>query len=442
MFPAERKGEFEPYKVRERRCEVHTINGAKQDIDMRDATDKGEGKVTVQSIPKLNAADGVSIINKEQVSKPLLPEEVVYEEDIVSVEGAIYPMQNGRIADWQCFFSLLTHIYNTLSPPFHTPIMLISEPVWSARDREMLTQFIFEKFKTPAFCLMDSALAACYAYGTPTATVVDIGHGKADVTAVTDFVVQDHGRGIAVEGCGGKAMTNRLFEFLNQKGFTREMCEQLKRSNITEILPSGTPLPGVVSPPKGPNATLLSSAGSLNGRPPNTSISRGAGGNAQTGAEGNGDVEEDDGVLNVAAIVSGNTSEFLAKREKEKAERTVSKKSGGDPTNKAVRLPNAKKDKASFQFEEFVRIEPQNGAFTTAGQYIRQKREIEVGVERFLLTTPSKEKTSDRCSSGILEDLAAQIHHTILSVPDSTKRSELWDSLIILGNGSKVKGEE
>jgi actin-related protein 9 len=55
MFPAERKGEFEPYKVRERRCEVHTINGAKQDIDMRDATDKGEGKVTVQSIPKLNA---------------------------------------------------------------------------------------------------------------------------------------------------------------------------------------------------------------------------------------------------------------------------------------------------------------------------------------------------------------------------------------------------
>src|ERR1700735_1775033 len=99
MFPAERKGEFEPYKVRERRCEVHTINGAKQDIDMRDATDKGEGKVTVQSIPKLNAADGVAIINKEQVSKPLLPEEVVYEEDIVSVEGAIYPMQNGRIAD-------------------------------------------------------------------------------------------------------------------------------------------------------------------------------------------------------------------------------------------------------------------------------------------------------------------------------------------------------
>ncbi|OXV11498.1 hypothetical protein Egran_00744 [Elaphomyces granulatus] len=435
MFPAEKKGEFEPYKVRERRREAHSTNGAGIDVDMRDASapaDKGETKVALQSTPKLKAADGVAVTNKEQNSKSPLPEEVVYEEDIVSMEGAIYPMQNGRIADWQCFFSLLTHIYNTLSPPFHTPIMLISEPVWSARDREVLTQFIFEKFKTPAFCLMDSALAACYAYGTPTATVVDIGHGKADVTAVTDFVVQDHGRGIAVEGCGGKAMTDRLVELLRPKGFTREMCEQIKRSNITEILPFGTPLPATISPPKSSNTALLSSTGSLNGRPP---MPRGPGGNAQPG---NGEGDEDDGVLNVAAIVSGNTSEFLAKREKERAERTVSKKS--DPMNKPSRLPNAKKDRASFQFEEYTRIEPQNGAFTTAGQYIRQKREIEVGVERFLLTAPSKEKTADRCSGGILEDLASQIHHTILSVPDSTKRSELWDSLIILGNGSKVKG--
>src|ERR1700722_7953742 len=111
MFPAEKKGEFEPYKVRERRREAHSTNGAGTDVDMRDASapaDKGETKVALQSTPKLRAADGVTVNNKEQNSKSLLPEEVVYEEDIVSMEGAIYPMQNGRIADWQCFFSLLT----------------------------------------------------------------------------------------------------------------------------------------------------------------------------------------------------------------------------------------------------------------------------------------------------------------------------------------------
>lgn len=461
MFPAEKKGEFEPYKIREKRHEVKETNGAtapKEDVEMEDVPstepqgeektedkteDKAEGK-TEEKAEDTEMTEGADDAEgKEEESKQETVEEIVYEEDITSDEGAIYPLQNGRIVDWPCFLSLLTHIYNTLSPPFHTPIMLIAEPVWSARDREIITQFVFEKFKTPAFCLMDSALAACYAYGTPTATVVDVGHGKVDVTAVTDFIVNEHGRGIAVEGCGGEAMTDRLVELLGPKGFTREMCEQLKRSNITEILPPGTPLPGAAATaPQGGNPAASASTGASDGVP-STTVPRGPGNNTQTGTEGgNGYAEDDEGVLNVAAIVSGNTSEYLAKREKEKAERAAAKKGGaGDKdANKPVRLPNSKKEKATFQFQEYVKIEPENGADGTSGRYIRQKRDIEVGVERFLLTTPSKEQT-DRLSGGILDDIAAQIHYTILSVPDATKRSELWDSLIVLGNGSKIKGK-
>ena len=102
-------------------------------------------------------------------------DEILYEEDPTNEEGAVYPLRDGRVVDWSCFFALLTHIYNTLSPPFHTPILVISQPTWTSQDHETLTQFFFEKFKTPAFCLMDSALAACYAFATPTATVVDVG---------------------------------------------------------------------------------------------------------------------------------------------------------------------------------------------------------------------------------------------------------------------------
>jgi actin-related protein 9 len=437
MFPAEKKGEFEPYKVREKRREVKVTNGTqKEDVEMKEAPQEGaENAEKTQPAEQQNeGADGADADEAAEAKQQEPTEDIVYEEDIVSDEGAVYPIRNGHIVDWPCFLSLLTHIYNTLSPPFHTPIMLISEPAWSARDRETLTQFIFEKFKTPAFCLMDAALAACYAYGTSTATVIDVGHGKADVTVVTDFIVQEHGRGIAVEGCGGEAMTDRLEELLKPKGFTREMCEQLKRSNITEILPQGTPLPGSASTAdQGINPAAAASTGASDGQP-KTSVPRGPGSGTQTGIEGNGEGEEDEGILNVAAIVTGNTSEFLAKREREKAEKAAIKKASADQANKLLRLPNAKKEKASFQFEEFVRIDD------TSGQYIRQKREIEIGIERFLAATPTKERT-DRCSDGILEDLAAQIHHTILSVPDATKRSELWDSLIILGNGSRVKGE-
>jgi actin-related protein 9 len=439
MFPGEKKGEFEPYKIRERRQEVKIANGSTapgetEDVEMKDQPPQ-EGKENTDA-PKTENTDETKVENTDNTENTgeeggeggengQTVEEVFYEEDVASEEGAIYPIENGRIVDWPCFFALLTHVYNTLSPPFHTPIMLIAEPAWSLRDREIITQFVFEKFKTPAFCLMDSAIAVCYGYGVGTATVIDVGKNKVDVTAVTDFVVNEHGRGIALEGCGGDYLTDRLLELLGPKGFTRDMCEQLKRSNITELLPAGTPLPG---------ATATSRQ---DGQPPGPTTQPGVVENAQTknpnGTAENND-EEDEGVLDVAAIVSGNTSEFLAAREKEKGN-----KKGADQGAKPVRLPNSKKEKATFQYQEFVKLEPEKDAPSGPSRFIRQTRDIEVGVERFLAATP-KQDTGDRLSSSILEDIATQIHHTILAVPDATKRSELWDSLIVVGNGSKVKG--
>ncbi|KAL2863966.1 putative chromatin remodeling complex subunit (Arp9) [Aspergillus lucknowensis] len=437
MFPGEKKGEYEPYKIRERRQEIKlATNGSdapKEDVEMKDedapqtqegTTNTDEPKTESTDEPKTEGADSELDGEKSEANgeNSQTVEEIFYEEDVASEEGAIYPMENGRIVDWPCFFALLTHVYNTLSPPFHTPILLIAEPAWSLRDREALTQFVFEKFKTPAFSLMDSALAVCYGYGVSTATVVDVGKDKVDVTAVTDFIVNEHGRGIALEGCGGDYMTDRLLELLGPKGFTREMCEQLKRSNITELLPQGTPLPGTAATARQDGNHPAS------GGPEGVNQPR-----AQNGA---GENDEDEGVLDVAAIVSsGDTSEFLAQREKEKA----GTKKGADASAKPVRLPNSKKEKATFQYQEFVKLEPEEGAPNGPGRFIRQTRDIEVSVERFLAATP-KQKTGERLSSGFLEDIATQIHHTILAVPDATKRSDLWDSLIIVGNGSRVKG--
>ncbi|KAJ5119483.1 hypothetical protein N7448_010152 [Penicillium atrosanguineum] len=427
MFPAQKEGEYEPYRIRERRNEVKVGNGngapkstPKEDVEMKDVESAGQDAAPK---PEGEGAEGT----EKTEEKTQVVEEILYEEDVTTEEGAVYPIQDGRIVDWPCFYALLTHIYNALSPPFHTPILMIAQPVWSARDREAITQFVFEKFKVPGFSLMDSALAACYGYGVQTATVVDVGKGKVDVTAVTDFAVNEHGRGIALQGCGGDAMTDRLLEMLGPRGFTREMCEQLKRSNITEIVPPGTPLPGAaVTARQGVNPATAATTGADG----NDSAPRGPGEGTQTGTETNG--EEDEGVLDVAAIVSGNTTEYLANMEKDKS----AKKGGAaDPRSK---LPNNKKEKAAFQFEEFVPMEEES-AVGGAKRYMRHNREIEVGAERFLLTSPSQQ-IGDRLSSGILEDIATQIHHTILAVPDATKRSELWDSLIIVGCGSKVRG--
>ncbi len=466
MFPAETKGEWEPMKVRERKGTKsqaqNGINGHHDgDVKMEDANGTTEDQ----------------------------EEEILFEEDPTSEEGAVYPIQDGRIVEWSCFFALLTHVYNTLSPPFHTPILVIAQPPWTAQDHESLTQFFFEKFKTPAFCLMDAALAVCYAYATPTATVVDVGYTKCDVSTVSEFVVNDLGRGAALPDCGGEAMTHRLSEILGSKGFSRDMCEQLKKNPICEILPPGSDLPAE-SEVENP-ASAVSTGATGSGDAQRRSIAaqggapRGPGVNTEAGDADEDrefkDGEDDEGVLDVATIVaSGKTSEFLARKEKEKVEKAANKKAAADAAAavKEAKLPNSKRAKANFQYHERRPLEelningkrgndgdggqdgaepkrqktPEPGGETdplsveNAAAARREERKeerrrnregtafvrknIDVGLERF-----------QAASGGVLDQIADAIHRCILSFPEPSKRSDLWDSLVILGNGSKIKGE-
>ncbi|KAI9782584.1 MAG: Actin-like protein arp9 (SWI/SNF complex component arp9) [Geoglossum umbratile] len=511
MFPAERKGEWEPYKIREIRRKKEKTN-----VEATEQEDGSTAKKGDVEMVDVDEADGAkSLTNGE--SRVEDDDEPLYEEDPNSDEGAVYPLKEGRVTNWPAFLALLSHVHNALSSPFHTPIhtpiLLIAQPAWTSHDHELLTQFFFEKFKTPALCIMDSAMAVCYAYGIGTATVIDVGYGKVDITAVSDFVTHEVGRGVAISGYGGEAMTQKLLSLLGPKGWTRDMCEQLKKSNICELFPQGTPFPGE---PQGDSQMITNPAAA-----------------ASTGATESGpgaprvtisdvdmrdddpiikDGEDNDGVLDVASIVaSGKTAEFLARKEREKAERAAAKKAATDTANtivKPVRLPNSKKERNTFWYEERrqsqedsdamnengKRAAEQNGG-TSGADPKRQKtpereaeasapsearggaadgvavteetetsrrekdkaarkeekrrnrqlllaesrdvlrKEIEVGVERFMAASGDSLE-----GEGILEGIADGVHRTVLAVEEVGKRGELWDSLIMVGNGTKIRG--
>lgn len=417
MFAGEQPGQYEPHRIREVRVEVPAPNVSSesshdpptQDVDMKDSGAAAEATSDATTAPASNEAAGSTETATETATATETVQQVFYEEDVTSDEGAIYPIRNGRIVNKEAFFALLQHIYNLLSPPLHTPILMVLQPAWTTHDREEITRFVFENFNTPAFTLLDAARAAVWGFGVQTGVVVDVGKTKADVTAVIEHKIQDHGRGVSLLQCGGDAMTERLLELLEPKGFTREMCEQLKRSDITEILPAGTPLPG-------------STATAHQGAIPAASDSNNESAPAE-GADSNGDEE---GVLDVAAIVSGDTSEYLANMEK-----SGTKKGGVDP-----KLPNAKRPTATFQYEEFVEMEgtPAGGA----KRYRRNLRELSVGVERFRSATP-RQNAGPFVAADIMERLAKQVYDTIQEC-DRAKHSDLWDSIIIVGGGSKVQG--
>ncbi|RMZ80849.1 hypothetical protein DV737_g2836, partial [Chaetothyriales sp. CBS 132003] len=428
MFPGERQGEWEPVKIqtRIRRKEVSKANGdvngtESKEVEMSDAPAHGEA---VQSVAKASVepdqpapANGNGSAGEPDATTTTIIEEESFEADPYSGDGAVYPIVEGRIENWSCFFALLSYIHKVLSPHFHSPLLMVAQPAWSARDKEIITQFVFENWKVPAFCMFDAALAAAYAYSTPSALVVDVGLDKCDVTAVTEFVVNDQGRAVALKDAGGRALTRRLLELLQSKGFDESMAEQLKKSPICEILPPGSALPSE-QPVANASATAAANIGA-----------------SDSAADPKGENEEDnEGVLDVAAIVArDNAAELLAKREAEKAAKAAAKKGGVAEAPKVARLKNAERAKAVFTYEELVSVNSANGADSPPSR--KRKREIEVGPERFMAATPLQ-----GYAEGMLEKIAAAVHRTVLAVHDPTQRPALWDNLIVLGNGARTKG--
>jgi actin-related protein 9 len=446
MFKAEKEGEFEPIKIRRR--------------EESSAAQKTDGSANGET----DGEDG-------------------WEEDPISEEGAVWPMKLGRIVDWPAFYALMTHVYNTINPPFHTPVLLISEPVWTPKDLEKVTQFFFERFKVPAFAVMDAAMAATYAFGVPTATVVDVGLEKADITCVSDHVLQHIGRSLAVPDCGGESLTDRLMEVMKgRKGFSRDVCDQLKRSGICEILPSDAEMlkPGAAEAAAANPAAAASTGLDADGNHRKNSsgvvgeVPRGPGPGTEVGEE----KLEEEGVLDIASIVTGgNMNEYLAQKEREKAEKAAAKHKKGTEAQstaapKPVRqLPNSKRPRNTFMYEDFnlhnamkkagmsgqnmaemhsalgegpnkrqKTPEPTSAVSETPAEGLPEgaqenssgsifRREIEVGPERF-----------QAASGGILDRLADAVYRTVQSCNDVNRRSDLWDNMIILGNGSRVRG--
>ncbi|KAF2224647.1 hypothetical protein BDZ85DRAFT_272757 [Elsinoe ampelina] len=441
VFPAEEPGRYEPNKVR---------------LKKKTATNGVKPEDTVKS--EVTSAE-----------TPAQEEEPEYEEDFESEEGAIWPIQAGAIVDWDAFFGLMAYVKGTIQPFITAAILVISQPCWTPKDHEKITQHFFETYKNQAFAIMDSAVATSYGYGLENATIVDVGKDKADVSAIVSFMLHNTGRAAAMTDCGGEALTARLHELLGGKKFTRDMCEQLKKSSICEILPPDVEIPSSTSGSEAKeNATNPAIAASTGGNEPTSTATvgerRAAGQGAGVGADAQPD-EDNEGVLDVASIVtSGKMKDFIESKEKEKAEKATTKKKGGNDAaanaNKPVKLPNSKRVKNTFVYQDHAlqnamkemnvsgnqMAEMQTAMNNAAGRKLSAegstdgtddtqiksgsiKREIEVGTERFMAA-----------SGGVLDKLADAVFRTISSVEEMDKRPELWNNLVVVGNGSKIRG--
>ncbi|KAK7721371.1 Actin-like protein arp9 [Diaporthe eres] len=445
-------------------------------------------------VAQAGAADGVKS-----------EDEYEFVEDPDSSEGAVYPIRGGRIVDMDAFLAFLDHVHSMLTTTYHnTPITLMASPQWTRPDCEAIARYVFEKTKTPALCLIHSGVATQYGLRWPTMTVVDIGFQKVDVTCIHDNRVVSHKDvGLTTPESdeesaisGGEAFTLKLKKLLENKGFSYEMAEQLKKSQICEVLPYAADQPGLMELPSA-SGTSQQTAAAPTGQPAaqaaaGTTSDLPVGADAEDGATGEDKGPDQDGVLDIANIVtSGQTKEFLAKKEKEKQERAKAGKKGKGQdavdANKPSRLPNSKRVKNVFHYEEIVHEEPApppakaaeqekesvvppaNGeepkveapageaekpagdqpsgdafkvdnflpppestaapAASSEPQTKRIKKDIEIGLERFTF--------ADRAE---IDRIATTIYRAVQEIGDMYMRPGCWDNIVFVGNGSRIRG--
>ncbi|CAK7263649.1 Actin-like protein arp9 [Sporothrix epigloea] len=314
-------------------------------------------------------------------------DEFEYVEDPESNEGAVYPLRAGHIVNMDAFLAFLEHVHGLLTTTYHnTPIVLMTAPQWTRPDCEAIALYVFEKTRTPALCMINSAIATQYGLKWPHMTVIDIGFEKVDVTCIYDSRVVNHldvgyadATGDESAISGGEVFTRRLHKLLRNKDFTYEMAEQLKRSNICEVLPYAPEFPQLMELPEDEASAATAAAAATNSAAAAIAAASGndepsaagpvvASSATAPAASGIDDDEEalpiaEDGVLDVASIVtSGQTKEFLAKKDKERSERGRFGRRNKDKEAEAaaarpVRLPNSKRARTMFHFEELVEDE-------------------------------------------------------------------------------------
>lgn len=401
------------------------------------------------------------------------------------------------------FLAFLEHVHAQLTTTYHnTPIMLMASPQWTRPDCEAIARYVFEKTKTPALCLIHSGVATQYGLKWPNMTVVDVGFEKVDVTCIYDGRVVSHRDvGSTEEISGGEAFTRRLVQLLREQGFDYDMAEQLKKSAVCEVLPyhpeaeelmelpaeTAAATAGLGSAPVSEGPKIVEPAKSL-----------APVGDEEAGLNGEGKDIDEDGVLDVANIVaSGQTREFLAKKEKEKAEKAKAgrkakdKEGAGDAAAKGGRLPNSKKLRNLFHYEELVtedvpvsqppppqengnkdiamgegtaaegsataedapkpesaaaeqpqpsetqpsetqpsEAQPAESAPTETERITRRvRRDIEVGLERFRF---AERKEIDR--------IVTAIYRAVQEIEDMYMRPGCWENIVFVGNGARIRG--
>lgn len=144
-----------------------------------------------------------------------------------------YPIEWGVVVRWDDMERILRHaVTGKLGMTLEEHSVLLTEPAGTPkRNREKLTELMFDELHCPAICIENQSVLALMAAGRLTGLVVDLGGGISQ--SVPIYEGYNLPRGICHRGLDGEMLTQVLRTLLMQSGHSRlqsRVLQEIKES--------------------------------------------------------------------------------------------------------------------------------------------------------------------------------------------------------------------
>ena len=142
-------------------------------------------------------------------------------DEAMAMKGLLkleYPIAHGVVTDWDAMDKIWHHtFYNELRlDPKEHPVLLTEAPLNPKKNREKMTELMFETFAVPKMYVAIQAVLSLYASGRTTGIVLDSGDGVTHTVPVYEGYALPHA--IKRIDLAGRDLTTHMTRLLSERG--------------------------------------------------------------------------------------------------------------------------------------------------------------------------------------------------------------------------------